>query len=211
MDAGHERIGRRGQARDTDEQMGAEDHCRDRERRAASFAIRLDLGHQQNRRSENDEGGERQAPDADERGRLHHERRRRERIAEGVPRKAGEEMPAQPFGGREDGREDTAMRGQPSRPQEARQRGAERPEERQAGGQVRPPRTASARELIRLDEKGRADPPQAGDERAEAESPADNSRRRAAGGTAPAPLAAVAPSISQTKTGTVSQRSGKKR
>ncbi len=176
MHAGHGRVGTAGKPHGAEAEMGEKQNRRGGERDAAGPAIRGVLGDEQDRRGEDEAGGERQSPQADERGRLHHQRHRGQRIANCVPREAGEQMPAQPFGNRHCHREDEHPRPAVG-PEEAGKGGAEGPEQRQTGRQDDHGKGHQPAEDVRLDEEGGADPPQAGQEEAEAEAPADDRRR----------------------------------
>ena len=86
------------------------------------------------------------------------------------------------------------MRVGAARPQQPRQRDAERREQREAGGQADDGKGQQPAERLGIDQKRMADPVKAGEEIAEAEPPAGDGR----GGHAAAPRPAAEPSISQT-------------
>ena len=143
MDAGNRGIGTAGEADGAEAEMGDEQDAGGGEGDAPGAAVARVLADQQDRRGEDEAGGERQPPDADERGRLHHQRHRRQRVADRVPREAGEEMAAQPFGDRQGHGED-----EHARPAVATRRGGRAPRRRPRRAPARPAgrrrRTASA-------------------------------------------------------------------
>ena len=172
LDAGDRGIARSRQADRAEADMGNEEERRAGGEGKLTAPAPAAIAGKHCRRGKNEPGGEGQAPQPDERRRLHHERRRGEGVAERVPGKTGEEMAAQPFGDRKHGREDQDAR--PAlRPDGPGDRGAEAPEERQAGGNRDHREGHQPGELIGVDQKGSADPPQTGNEIAEAECPAD--------------------------------------
>ena len=99
-----------------------------------------------------------------------------ERHAEFVPRKAGEDDAAQPFAEAQTDRQREHARrvGAPDQP---RQREAEARKDRQRGRQAEHAERQRPGELVGVDEKRRPEPPQAGDEIAEAPPPAGAERR----------------------------------
>ena len=130
-------------------------------------------------------------PDAEERHGLREHQRLGQRIAEGVPRKAGEQMPAQPFrhGERDRQRQDAQW---PTDPKQARDAEAEAGVKRQIGRQANDGDRQQPAEGLGVDQEGVADPIKAGDEIAEAEAPADarrgpEVRPSASGGTVDQP------------------------
>ena len=116
------------------------------------------------------------ADHADHRYRLHQQRRRHCGIADRIPGKAGEQKGAQPLEQRERGGEcgDAADIVGPEQP---RQRRRQTVEDRENGRQQDDCDRQRPGEAVGLDQHGAADPPQPGDEIAEAEPPADRECR----------------------------------
>ncbi len=117
---------------------------------------------------------------ADGAGRLRQDQIAAERHAELVPGEAGEDQPAQPFGGRQrHGERDHASGA--GRPEEPREREAEGRKDGEIGGQAQHPEGQQPDEF-RFGEEGRAQPPQAGHEIAQAPPPPGGRRRPERGG-----------------------------
>ena len=138
-------------------------------------------GPERRRRRADQDGEDRQAVEPDERGRLHQPEVLAERHAERVPRKAREDVPAQPFArrsGRRRGRRAALPPGDQRGARAAKPKaGKEREQRRQAEHAER----QGPGELIGLDEEGGAKPPQPGDEIAEAPPPAGDGGRDSVG------------------------------
>ena len=137
-------------------------------RRAPAQRLRVD---QRGRRGENQHGREIEAMLADQRRRLREDRRAGQRHADIVPGKAGQHMAAQPFRAAEpDGQRADPQRSR--RPQQPRQREAERREHGEAGRNAQHRERQRPGELVRFDQHGGAQPPETGDEIAKPEPPA---------------------------------------
>ena len=120
---------------------------------------------------------ERHAPQADQRRRLRQRQRLGQRVAERIPRKAGQHMAAQPFANGQAGGEREHARGIAG-PDQPRQRKAERGEQREIGGQAQHRERHQPGEGRRIDQEGVADPVQSRHEIAEPEPEAGHRRRR---------------------------------
>ena len=117
------------------------------------------------------------APQPDQRRGLRQRQRLRQRVAEGIPREPCQHMAAQPFADREPDRERQHPRGIP-RPDQARQREAERREQREVGRQAEHRERHQPGKGRRIDQEGVAGPVQPGHEIAEPEPEARHRRRR---------------------------------
>src|SRR6202011_5155278 len=105
-------------------------------------------------------------------GRLRQRQRLGQRIAERVPRKAGEKVPAQPLGGsqRDRERENARWSTHPEKPRERERRGGE---QRQIGRQSKDRERDQPGERLGVDQERNPDPIEAGDEITEPEQPSD--------------------------------------
>ena len=124
-----------------------------------------------------DEDGERvHADHAGHRHALHQERHRHRGIADGVPGKAGEEEVAQPFGKAEaEGKRRYATDiAAPEKPRHNRRKAVEKGVRE---GDADHGEGQSPGEVVGLDQKSLADPPEASEEIAETEPPADGESR----------------------------------
>ena len=155
------------------------DAGRERQPGPAGFGAIVGQG---GRRREHHDRNEGEAPDADHRRALRQRQRIGQRVAEGVPGKAGQDVTAQPFRGGKRNAERQETQRAPD-PQGAGQRDAERGEEREHRRQADDRDRQQPAEGRRIDQKGIADPIKADEKIAEAEPPADAGRR---GDAAPA-------------------------
>ena len=132
---------------------------------------------QQSGSGEHEHGKRVDADDADGGHRLHQQRHRHDAVADRVPRKAGEQDATQPLGSSEGSRErgDAADVGRPGEPRRSAGRAIEQRQECRQGGHRERNRPGEA---FGLDQQCVAHPPQAGNEIAEAEPPADRKRRQ---------------------------------
>ena len=142
------------------------------ERGAVQAATGCRAGKQNGRRGADRQRQQGEAVQSHQGAGLHEPEVLGERHAGGVPRKSGEQMAAQPFARRQPGRkgEDAGGVAGPEQPREDEpQSGKKRQQSRQAKNAQR----ECPGELIGLDQKSGAEPPQAGDEISEAPAPAD--------------------------------------
>ena len=110
---------------------------------------------------------------ADDRGELREHEILAERHADFVPGKSGQHERAQPFAGAEaDGQRENARRRRATTTS-ARERKADRREKREPAGSAEHAQRQRPGELVGLDQKGGAEPPEAGDKIAKAPPPAD--------------------------------------
>ena len=120
---------------------------------------------------------ERHAPQPDQRSGLRQRQRLRQRVAERIPWKSGQQMAAQPFADRQADRERQHARGVAG-PEQARQRKADRGEQREIGGQAEHRERHQPGKGRCIDQEGVADPVKPRHEIAEPEPEAGHRRRR---------------------------------
>ena len=153
-------------------------------RRGPAFSSRP-AGEQDRRCRPDAEAQEGQAVETDQRGGLHQPEVLAERHAGVVPGKAGEEVPAQPLADRSGRRRRRGSR-QASGSQNRRARAKPKAGKKaRSGRQPQHPEGHRPGELVGLDQEGGTEPPEAGDEIAEAPEPAEEScrsERRPTGG-----------------------------
>ncbi len=137
----------------------------------------LSVGHDDEWRRKNERRDRGQPIGSEQRCALHQRQRIGQRIADEIPGKPRQNMPAQPFGDGERNREHEEPRNAIP-PEAARNRRCCCPQQCQARREQRHRERQHPRELVRLDEKRFADPEQIEKEITEAEEPAG--ARRAA-------------------------------